>query len=63
MNFGFMFKAFGALLVVGVILWLGFMAGGSFATGIANETQLEQIEQCLPASTVDEIKLCLQGQR
>lgn len=62
MNFGFLFKAAGALLVIGGIFIAGFLAGGSFATGIAEGVPMEQIERCLPITSTDLLSGCLEEQ-
>ncbi|GAB3563300.1 hypothetical protein [Spelaeicoccus albus] len=56
---GFVFKAIGFLIVVGVIFFAGFFAGGSFATDAAEGSQQQQIEQCLPINTAQELTACV----
>lgn len=59
MNFGFLFKAIAFLAVVGGIFLAGVLAGGSFATGMAEEGVMRQVQPCLPAQTVEALRPCL----
>lgn len=53
--FGLIAVAFVSLVIFGV----GFMVGGSFGTGSAQEFQLETINACLPIDTTAQLQQCL----
>jgi hypothetical protein len=48
------FKVIAFAVVVGGIWLLGFVAGGSFGSGMS----IDQLESCLPARTVEELAPC-----
>ncbi|GAA1769104.1 hypothetical protein [Nostocoides vanveenii] len=56
---GFVIKAVLGLVVVGAIWFFGFVAGGAFATGMAEESVLQHVARCLPAETIDQLRPCL----
>jgi len=51
------FKLIAFLVVVGGIFLCGFIAGGTFGSGMA----ADQFEQCLPAQTVEDLEVCAGG--
>ncbi|MDP5226901.1 MULTISPECIES: hypothetical protein [Arthrobacter] len=59
MNFGFVFKAIAFLVIVGGIFLAGVIAGGSFATGMVQDGVIQQVQQCMPAQTAEELRPCL----
>lgn len=61
MNFGFIFKAIVFLVVAGGIFLTGVITGGSVATGMSEEGMLNQIDQCMPAESADDLRPCLVG--
>lgn len=56
---GLIIKAAIALTIVGGIFFTGVVAGGAFATSMAEESVLQHVSRCLPATTVDELRPCL----
>jgi len=61
MNFGFVFKAIAFFVVVGAIYLAGVITGGAFATGMSEEGMLNQIDQCMPAESAEDLRPCLVG--
>lgn len=56
---GLIIKAVIALMTIGGIFFAGVFAGGAFATSMAEESVLQHVARCLPASTIDELRPCL----
>ncbi|PFG69099.1 hypothetical protein B0O41_3950 [Propionibacteriaceae bacterium ES.041] len=59
MNFAFVFKAIAFVVVVGGIFLAGVIAGGSFATGMTQDGVIQQVQQCMPAQTAEDLRPCL----
>jgi energy-converting hydrogenase Eha subunit G len=59
MNYGFVFKAIAVLVVIGGIFLTGFITGGSWATGMTQDSVLRRIEQCVPAQSPEDLRPCL----
>lgn len=53
------FKLIAFAVVIGGIWLFGFVAGGSFGSGMS----VDQLESCLPARTVEELAPCTNGDR
>lgn len=53
------FKLIGFLVVFGGIFLLGFIAGGSFGSGMA----VDELQACLPAQSVEDLAPCTGGEQ
>lgn len=59
MNYGVVFKVIAFLVVAGGIFLAGFITGGSWATGMTEDSVLRRIEQCVPAQSAEDLRPCL----